>query len=381
MDPKIILKAVSRGEEISPIEAIILMQNYDSYRHEIHAAADSLNKKLNKNVVTYSHCVHVAYTNVCRYSCRVCSFFRKKKKPGAFTLSINDVTKKITKTPSLTQVNLYGGLNSELPFSYYTGILKAIRKEFSNITIQAFSPMEIFFIAKRSKQNTREVLKKLKEAGLNALGGSGSEILNDKIRKKVCPDKIRTSEWRDIVRTAHRLGINSVASILFGHLEDEIHICEHLEIVRNIQRETGGFTQFVPIPFSLSNVDFSELTKLTSKWYREQRLPEEDAIARLVSVSRIFFGRTMNNIQANWFTLGMENALSSLKAGANDLGETIFDDTAIKNLRKKNGSVISQPRIRRVIMKAGKTPRPRSVHKKASRKTVRKTPALVGAAR
>ena len=370
MDPKIILKAAGRGEEITSIEAIILMQNYQTHHQEIHEVADHLNKKINKNVVTYSHCAHVAYTNICRYSCRVCSFHKKKKQPDAFTLTIDHVIKKISETPSLMQLCIYGGLNSELPFTYYTNMLQEIRRQFPAIHIQAFSPMEIFFIAKRSKQSTYEVLKKFKEYGLDSLGGLGTEILNDKIRKKICPDKIRTSEWMDIVKTAHRIGLNSVASILFGHLEDEIHICEHLEIIRNIQRETGGFNQFSPIPFSLSAVDFSVLDKLTSKWYRESRLPEEQAILRLLSISRIFFGNTINTIQANWFSLGLENALRSLKTGANDLGETIFDETAIKNLRKKSVSSLSPARIKKEIIKLGKTPKSRFGLKNSAPKPV-----------
>jgi CofH subfamily radical SAM domain protein len=362
MDPRIILKTALGGGEVTPTEAIVLMQSYPNMGEEINYTADLLNRKINKGVVTYLHSKHILYSNVCRYRCKFCSIFKKRHEKGGFTLKIDSIIKKIKEDPNLEQVCIYGACNPELPFTYYCDLLKHVRKAFPNIHVQAFSPLEIQFIAKRSKNSTIEVLKKFKEAGLDSMSGFDAEILNDKLRKKICPDKMRTHDWVDVIRNAHHLGINTTATILFGHLEDEIHIAEHLEIIRLIQRETHGFTQFIPIPFSMHTTEFSSLRKLASKW-RERAgfLNENDAASRLLSVSRLFFGPNLTNIQASWFRLGIDKAVQSLTAGANDLGETTFDETTCKNLNVRSGAVLSPSKIKKIIVKAGKTPHTRSL--------------------
>lgn len=362
MDTEFVLKAALQGSSISPVEAIVLLQNYPAHIAEIHQAANALNKKINKNVVTYLHSKHISYTNVCRYRCRFCSFHRKKHDRDSFTLKISDIIKKIKEANGVGQVCIYGGLNSELPFPYYCNMLREIKRNFPSLHIQAFSPFEITFIAKRSKQSVEEVLKKFKDHGLDSMGGYDAEVLNDKLRKKICPDKMKTAEWVDFIKTAHRFGIKTTATILFGHLEDEVHIAEHLEAIREIQRETQGFTEFIPIPFSLHTTKFSDMIKLSSKWRdRAGYMIEDDATSRLLAVSRIFFGDTIPTIQASWFRLGLNKAVEGLNIGANDLGETIFDKTATKGLRVKNGTVLTPAKIRNVIQKAGKKPRSRKV--------------------
>jgi FO synthase subunit 2 len=198
--------------------------------------------------------------------------------------------------------------------------------------------------------------------------GTDAEILNDKLRKKICPDKIRSAEWIDIIKAAHKSGVKTTATILFGHIEDEIHLGEHLEIIRNIQRETSGFTEFIPIPFSMHKTQFSELSKLVPTRRREALLVardddnyERNAALRLLSISRIFFRDTLPNIQSGWFRLGLDTALEGLSAGANDLGETVFDDSAIKTLRPRTPSAITPEKIKKSIIKVGKTPRHRTL--------------------
>lgn len=357
MDPKIILKSALQQEQITPIEAVVLMQSYPTHAQEIHDAANTLNRRFHRDVVTFAHGKHIAYTNVCRYSCRFCSFYRKSKERGNFTLTIDEVLQKINETAGLTQVCIYGGLNSSLPFTYYTDMLKQIRKNWPNIHIKAFSPLEVFFMAKRSKQSLAEVLKQLKEAGLNTLQGADAEILNDKLRKKICPDKIKTVDWVEIIRTAHKLGIKTTATILFGHLENEIHIAEHLEIIRNIQEETGGFTEFVPYPFAEHEKRMPILEKLLKRGNREDYFGGEEAVIKLIAVSRIFFKDSIKHIHANWFRLGMDNAIKGLQTGANDLGETVFDESAVRNLKRRAVIEIRPSKLKQIIIRTGKTPR------------------------
>lgn len=362
MDPRVILKASLQGSTVTPIEAVVLLQNYPTHMLEINETANKINKRLNRNVVTFAHSKHISYTNICRYRCKYCSFARRKHDGDSFVLTVDEVIQRIKDAPNLDQVCIYGGLNTDLKFSYYFNMVQQIRKQFPSLHIQAFSPQEILYMAKRSKQSSAEVLQKLKDAGIDSLGGYDAEILNDKLRKKICPDKIKTAEWVDIIKSAHRLGIKTTATIFFGHLEDEIHIAEHLEIIRNIQKETEGFTEFVPIPFSTHTTKFADLVKLSSKWRdRAGYLVEDEATFRLLAVSRIFFGNTIRTIQGGWFRLGLDNALKSLEIGANDLGETVFDETAVKNMRVKSGMSISPAKIRNLIKQAGKIPKERPV--------------------
>ncbi len=368
MEPRLILRAALQGEEVTPVEAIVLFQNYADYAREIHEIANLFNQRINKNVVTYTHTKHICYTNICRYSCRFCSFFRKKRKPGAFSLTIDQIIEKIKKTPKLSQVMIYGGVNFEFKFNYYCDMIKEIRRQFPRLHIQAFSPLEVHFMAKRSKQSIREVFVKLKDCGLDSMTGTDAEILNDKLRKKICPDKIRSADWAEIIKTAHKCGVKTSATILFGHIEDEIHLGEHLEVIRSIQKETGGFTEFVPIPFSMHDRRFTDLSRLVPMRRREALLVarddsdyERNAALRLLSISRIYFRDALPTIQSGWFRLGMDTALEALTVGANDMGETVFDDSAIKTLRSKSPTTITPERIKKTIAKAGKNLKHRSL--------------------
>lgn len=368
MEPRLILRSVLQGEEITPVEAIVLFQHYPDYAREIHEIANLFNQRINKNVVTYSHAKHICYTNICRYSCRFCSFYRKKRQPGAFSLSIDKIIEKIKESTNLSQISIYGGINFEFKFNYYCDMIKGIRRQFPRLHIQAFSPLEIHFMARRSKQSVREVFMKFKECGLDSMTGTDAEILNDKLRKKICPDKIRSAEWMDIIKTAHQVGVKTTATILFGHIEDEIHLGEHLDIIRNIQRETGGFTEFVPIPFSLHAREFIDLSKLVPMRRRRALLEDREdtdydrnAALRLLSISRIFLKDALPTIQGSWFRLGLDTALDGLSAGANDLGETIFDESAVKTLRPRTPAALTPEKIKKNIIRIGRTPRQRAL--------------------
>ncbi|MFH1226921.1 MAG: CofH family radical SAM protein [Planctomycetota bacterium] len=357
MDPKVILKQAIQGQEITPIEAVVLMQSYPTHAQEIHEIANTINKRIHRNVVSFAHSKHIAYTNVCRYSCKYCSFYRKKKDRDSFTLTLDEILKRIAETTDIHEVCIYGGLNGSLQFRYYCDMLKQIHKEFPSVAIKAFSPQEIFFMAKRSKQTVSDVLKQLKESGLDALHGMDADILNDKLRKKICPDKVKTADWVDIIKTAHRLGIRTSATILFGHLENEIHIAEHLEIIRDIQRETNGFLEFTPLPFGEHIRKLPYLEKLLKRGNREDYFGGEETVVRLIAISRIFFQHSVKNIQANWFRLGLDNALKGLQTGANDLGETAYDTSAVKSLKRRTHTEISPLKLKQAILRTGKIPR------------------------
>ncbi len=349
MDPRVILSSALERDEIAPIEALILMQEGDSILPELQHVANELTQRLHHGRVSYVQSKSIHYTNICRAECSFCPFWRKKGQRGAYTLSIEKVLREIKASPDISVVELQGGLNADLAFSYHLDLLRAIKARFPKLHVHAFSPAEVHFLARRGRMPVVEVLRQLQEAGLDSMPGTGAEVLNDKVRKKICPDKLRTADWVDIVKTAHRLGIPTSATLMFGHVEDEIYLCEHLEILRNIQKETGGFTEFIPMPFI---PDGSPLSRRNGY----HRMIGEERVLKMIAISRIFFNRTIPNIQANWLHLGFPNVLRSLGAGANDLGGLICADDAIHPSSINGKRVLSSGCVRQSVRRVGFTP-------------------------
>ncbi len=349
MDPRVILSSALEREEIAPIEALILMQEGDTILPELQHVASELTRRLHRKRVSYVKSKTIHYTNVCRAECTFCPFWRKKNHRHAYTLTVEKVLREIKSVPDISVVELQGGLNPELTLPYYLDLLRSIRAKYPRLHIHAFSPAEIHFIAKRGRMPAIEVLRQMQDAGLDSMPGSGAEVLNDKVRKKICPDKLRTADWVDIVKTAHRLGIPTSATLMFGHVEDEIYLCEHLEILRNIQKETGGFTEFIPMPFI---PDGSPLSHRNG----HHKMIGENRILKMIAICRIFFNRAIPNIQANWLHLGFPNVLRTLGAGANDLGGLICAEDAIHPSSINGKRVLSTDSVRHSVRRVGFTP-------------------------
>ncbi len=322
MDSNVILRSVLEREEIAPIEALLLMQQDRSILPEIFHVADEVNRRLNRNRVGFVRSLQVNYTNVCKLSCSFCAFARKRNDKDAYTRSIEDVLARIADEGDVSEVSLQGGLNPDLPLRYYTDLLTEIRNQYPNLHITAFSPVEVAFLARKGRTTYADILGKMRDAGLNMLNGTAADILNDKLRKKLSSDKLRTADWIDVIKTAHGMGIKTTATILFGHVENEIHICEHLEIIRHIQRQTGGFTELQAWPFIPDHTPLA----------REARIPEfnVDEAFRLLAVARMFFSHTLMNITAPWILFGTKNALRSLSVGVNDVGGLQYDPDTIR---------------------------------------------------
>lgn len=322
MDPKVILETALHREEITAIEALMLMQEGTSIVPDLFKAADALSRRAHANRVTFVRSKQVNYSNICRAECSFCSFWRKKGQRNAYTLSPAEVVRQLRDSAGLRQVTLQGGLNPDLSITYHLDVLRAIKKERRDLHIHGYSPSEVQFIARRARTTPYDTLRKMRDAGLDSLSGDSADILNDKIRKKLAPDKLRTNDWIDIIRTAHRLGITSTATILFGHVEDEIHISEHLDIIKNIQRETGGFTAFEPVPFVPQHTELSK-----SKRFKPLGA---DGILRIVAISRIFYGKLIRNITVDWTKFGLDLAIRALSVGANDIGPLSVDAFEIR---------------------------------------------------
>ena len=348
MNPKATLDTALHREDVSAIEALILLQDRE-HTGQLLEVANVFNRRFNNNVVTFVRSKKIHYTNVCRADCKFCSFAKKKKHRQAFSLSAAEILRSIRDAGPIRQVALSGGHNSELNLAYHLNVVRTIREEYPNLTIQGYAPSEVFFIARRARTTPYDVLRRLQNAGLDSLSGDSADILNDKIRKKICSDKLRTADWVEIIRTAHRMGMPTTATMLFGHVEDEIHICEHLEIIKSLQQETGGIAAFEPIPFVPKGTTLGNERKIRT-------MIPLSRILQVTAVARVFFGRLIGNIQVDWTKVGLPNALKCMEAGANDLGGLAVDSHEIRI----NGKLsLQRPALRQAIRRAGHMPQER----------------------
>ncbi|MCC6740193.1 MAG: CofH family radical SAM protein [Planctomycetia bacterium] len=370
MDPNVILKAAIERQEVSAIEALMLMQQEDQVFNDIFQVANEVNRRTNQGIVSFTHRTHVNYTNVCRASSKHCTYFRKKGDKEAFTLQPEEVVAKIAASPAKNDVAIQGALNPDLSIDYFVRLVTAVRDEFPHAHIHGFSPTEIFFASRRARVPAREILAQLKEAGLDSMPGTGADILNDKVRKKISPDRIRTADWVDVVKTAHHMGIKTTGTIVVGHVENEIHICEHIEILRNIQKETGGLVEFQIIPHIPEPAPGAE---------PRPRMTQQQ-LMKLVAVCRVFFGSVIPNIQSPWSLYGLQEAVQTLSVGANDLGGTHFPQTPYY---QGNTPKYTAPEIlEKAILKAQRRPRMRdSVYGDAVTRKAAKTRRVAVAAR
>ncbi len=307
---------VKQGVRIGSDEALLLLKEADIFA--IGRLAHTIRKKLHPEpVVTYIIDRNINYTNVCVSGCKFCAFYKSKNSKDAYVISKDLLFRKISETIELggTQILLQGGMHPDLKIDYYIDLLQYIHKNF-DIHVHGFSPPEITHIAKVSGLTIYETLEKLIDAGLNTIPGGGAEILVDRIRKEISPDKCSAHQWLDVMKKAHKLGIRSTATMMFGHIESPRDIIEHLMRLRELQDETRGFTAFIPWTFQPENTKI-KITPKTSAEY-----------LKVLAVSRIVLDN-FDNIQASWVTQGDKIAQVALAFGANDLGSTMIEENVV----------------------------------------------------
>ncbi|MGD9581021.1 MAG: cyclic dehypoxanthinyl futalosine synthase, partial [Vampirovibrionia bacterium] len=262
---------------------------------------------------------NINYTNICSCECKFCAFYKKPGDNGGYVLSYDQLSKKIKDLVAIggTQILLQGGLNPDLNLEFYTSMLKSIRVDFKDITIHAFSPPEIAYIAKNNGLSVEELLKIFKDAGLSSIPGGGAEILVDSIRSELSPNKINSSEWLNVMEKAHKSGLNTSATMMAGSIESEEDIIYHLISIRDLQDKTGGFIAFIPWSFQPNNTDIVPLKYFTGQDY-----------LKLLSISRIVLDN-FKNIQVSWPTQGLKIAQIALSFGANDFGGIMMEENVI----------------------------------------------------
>ncbi|MEW5746820.1 MAG: cyclic dehypoxanthinyl futalosine synthase [Nitrospirota bacterium] len=313
---------------ISKATALDLLQNADLL--ELGEQADAIRKEVHpEGTVTFIVDRNINYTNVCINKCTFCAFYREAGSADAYILSHDEIFRKIDETVSLggTQILLQGGLHPDLGLDYYLDLLKAIKSRYT-INVHGFSPPEVTYLAEKHHLTVKETLVTLNQAGLDSIPGGGAEMLSDRVREILSPRKIKSSQWLRVMEEAHRIGMRTTATMMFGSVEEPEDIIEHLEAIRSLQDRTGGFTAFIPWSFQPGN---TELSKQTAASRQQPAIKPATAVdyLRVLALSRLYLD-TIANIQASWVTQGLKLAQVSLRFGANDFGSTMIEENVVR---------------------------------------------------
>ena len=317
---KKIANYVIENKRISREQAIFLYENSDPMFCAL--LADYQRKQLYGNKIFYNKNMHIEITNICVNKCKFCSFYRQKGQKGAWDLEKHDVLEILKeKTLSgITEVHFTGGLHPEKSTGFYSDLFKEIKTTYPSLHIKAFTSVEIEHFSKLDNLNIYEVMEILKNAGLNSLAGGGAEILDDNIRKKICPEKTNSQTWLEVHKYAHLLGMKTNCTMLYGHIETIEDRVKHLELLRNLQDETNGFNCFIPLKYKIAG------NKLGLK--QEANLIDE---LKNYSISRLFLDN-IPHLKAYWPMCGKETALLAMSFGADDFDGTISNTTKIYSM-------------------------------------------------
>jgi cyclic dehypoxanthinyl futalosine synthase len=311
-----IINKVIQGDRLEAGEGLSLFRHADLLT--MGELANGVRKRLHsERLVTFIVDRNINYTNVCVNKCKFCAFYRDADSPDAYILSKETIFKKIDETLSQngTQILMQGGVHPDLGIDYFEDLFNSIKKRYI-IQIHSLSPSEISFIAMKAGISITDALTRLKAAGLNSIPGGGAEILVDRVRKKVSPNKIRWRQWADVMKAAHKLGMPTTATMMFGSVETDTEIIEHLLRLRDIQDETGGFTAFIPWTYQPLNTELGGRSATAIEYLK------------VLSLSRIMLDN-FNNIQASWVTQGAKIAQVALEFGANDFGSTMIEENVV----------------------------------------------------
>jgi len=343
-----VLPSAVEGVRISPEEAILLFEQADLLA--LADAADRIRQRRHPdNVISYIIDRNINYTNVCKEFCSFCAFYRVKGDAEAYVLPDHVIYKKIEETLALggTGILMQGGVHPDLKIDYYERLLSGIKQRYA-IHCHCFSPSEILNIAKVSKLSVAETFQRLRAAGLDSMPGGGGEILDDEIRHDISPLKCNSEDWLMVHREAHALGLRTTATMMVGVGEAIRHRINHLEKLRKLQDQTGGFTAFIPWTFQPENTELA------------QRNPPEVTAAeylRLLALSRIYLDN-FDNIQVSWLTVGLKVGQVGLRFGVNDMGSIMIEENVISAAGARNRA--NDAELRRIISDAGFTPRQRT---------------------
>jgi FO synthase len=350
-----ILDAALAGKEMSETDAEFLLQVEGANLHALLWAGDTARREDVGEDVTYVVCRNVNFTNVCYVGCSFCGFARHKHEADAYDHSMDVIIGKCRNALSrgASEICIQGGIHPNKDHTHYHQIIESLKSEIPELHLHAFSPEEMDFAHRKSDMPLSEYLRWLVDAGLGSMPGTAAEILDDEIRDILSPRKLKTKRWVEIIRAAHGVGLPSSSTIMYGHIETPRHIAAHMGLIREIQKDTGGFTEFVPLGFiHEKNVLYNQMGARAGA-----SMPED---LRIIAVSRLFLRPYIENIQVSWVKMGTKLGQMALQSGANDFGGSLMEESISRESGSKHGENCPPEEFRRLIREIGRVPVERS---------------------
>jgi FO synthase len=350
-----ILKSALAGRELGFEDGLALASVYGADLVALVATADEMRRRAVGDVITYVVNRNINFTNICVVGCSFCGFSRGPRAADAYFLTLEEVAAKAVEARrrGATEVCIQGGLPKDLDGYFYRDILRAIKHVLPDMHIHAFSPMEIAYGVEKTGLPLREYLAMLKAEGLGSIPGTAAEILDDDVRSQLSPNKLKAAQWVEIIKTAHRLALPSTSTMMYGHVETAEQWVRHILLLREIQKETGGFTEFVPLGFVHSK----------TRLYREGGArPGATRREHLIvhAVARLLLHGSVPNIQVSWVKMGFDGSLACLEAGANDFSGTLMEENISKMAGASFGEYVAPEEFRAMIRRIGRIPAERT---------------------
>ena len=357
------LDSALAGKELSFEEGMVLATAEGDDLNALIAVADHIREAAVGNTITYVVNRNINFTNVCFVGCSFCGFARGPGAPDAHTLSIDGVVEKARDAyeKGATEVCIQGGLPRDLDGFFYRDMLRAVKRALPQMHVHAFSPMEISYGVDKTGMPLPDYLQMMKDEGLGSIPGTAAEILDDRVRKELSPNKLPAARWVEIITTAHEMGIPTTSTMMYGHVEEPSDWVRHILLLRTIQKRTGGFTEFVPLGFIHENTRLFRHGGARPGARREEHL-------RVHALARVLLHGAIKNIQVSWVKLGFDISLACLNAGANDFSGTLMEENISKAAGAKFGEYVSPEDFRTMIRSIGRIPAERSTTYKIRRR-------------
>ena len=345
-DPELraIAAKVEAGERLSFDDGVALYRSPDILA--VGWMANAVRERMHGDIAYFNVNRHINPTNVCVASCRLCAFGRKKGAPGTYTMALEEAwaTAGSGLSEAVTEFHIVGGLHPDLPFEYFEDLIRGLKLRFPKVHIKAFTMVEVAFFAKLCKMSIEETLRRLKAAGVDSLPGGGAEIFADRVRHIICDHKIDGSEWLETARTAHRIGLRSNATMLYGHVENDEDRVDHMLRLRELQDETGGFQTFIPLAFHPDNTALAHIPKTTGMMDLKQ-----------IAIGRLLLDN-FAHIKSYWQMVSPQMAQISLRFGADDIDGTVIEEKIYHDAGATTPQGMRRADLVRLITEAGRVP-------------------------
>ncbi|MBY6142287.1 5-amino-6-(D-ribitylamino)uracil--L-tyrosine 4-hydroxyphenyl transferase CofH [Leisingera daeponensis] len=348
-----ILEMALEGGEVSEAEGVELFRTTGADAEAVYATADELRRRANGDHVSFVVNRNINFTNICYMGCRFCGFAKRSEDKDAEWLEPEQIVERAQQAwdRGATEVCIQGGLHPKMEGTYYRDIVRAIKAALPDMHIHAFSPFEIWYGASKTKMSYHDFLADLKEAGLGSMPGTAAEILDTEVRMQLTKNKLSAEKWVEIIRAAHEVGIPTTATIMYGHIDAPEHWAAHIRLLRDIQKDTGGFTELVPLSFV-----HTESPLWSQNPDKVRPGPTALEVDLMHAVSRIMLHGWIDNIQVSWTKLGAARAQQMLSRGVNDLGGTLMNESISRAAGSAHGQEITARELTQIIRAAGRVP-------------------------